>query len=67
MISAKRKLYAQENTTGRVVPEPSRQRWYFGGKILGDKSKIGDINIQQGFVIQCLVNNLHFNVVHTKD
>ena len=67
MASAKRKLYAQEKAAGVPVAEPSRQRWYFGGKLLADKLKMGDSNVTQGFVIQCVVNNLEFNCVPTKD
>merc|ERR1712142_1017606 len=42
ILAAKRKLQSQE--TGKV-PEPSRQRWYYSGKLLGDKMKISDVNI----------------------
>ncbi len=64
ILSAKRKLQSQE--TGKV-PEPSRQRWYYGGKLLGDKMRISDVNIPSGFVIQCVVNNLDFDVIRTKE
>lgn len=64
VLTAKRKLQAQENVK---VPEPSRQRWYYGGKLLSDKMRIGDTNIPTGFVIQCVVNNLDFGVIRTKD
>lgn len=64
ILAAKRKLQSQE--TGKV-PEPSRQRWYYSGKLLGDKMKISDVNIPSGFVIQCVVNNLDFGVIRTKD
>ena len=36
--------------------EPSKQRWYFGGKLLADKTRIGDINIPSGHVVQCILN-----------
>ena len=36
--------------------EPSKQRWYFGGKLLTDKTKIGDVNIPSGYVVQCILN-----------
>merc|ERR1719369_151347 len=62
VAAAKRKLHEQER-----VPEPRRQRWYFGGKLLGDKVQISDANIPSGFVIQCIVNNLDFDVITTKD
>ena len=68
VLSAKRKLQAQES--GKIppaIPEPSRQRWYYGGKLLSDKMRIGDANIPTGFVIQCVVNNLDFGVIRTKD
>ena len=45
------------------VPEPARQRWYFSGKLLGDKTKIGDAKIPSGYVVQCVVNNLDFEVI----
>jgi hypothetical protein len=64
VLSAKRKLQHQE--VGKI-PEPSRQRWYYGGKLLSDKLKVGDANIPAGFVIQCVVNNLDFGVIRTKE
>ena len=64
ILVAKRKLQAQE--IGRV-PEPSRQRWYYGGKLLSDKMRVGDANIPTGFVIQCVVNNLEFGIIRTKE
>ena len=60
ILAAKRKLQSQE--TGKV-PEPSRQRWYYCGKLLGDKMRISDVNIPSGYVIQCVVNNLDFGVI----
>lgn len=36
--------------------EPSRQRWFFGGKLLGDKMHIEEAKIQQSYVIQVIVN-----------
>lgn len=36
--------------------EPSRQRWFFGGKLLGDKLHLDEIKIQPGYVIQVIVN-----------
>lgn len=64
VMAAKRKLQSQETPK---VPEPSRQRWYYSGKLLGDKMRISDINIPTGFVIQCVVNNLEFGVIRTKE
>jgi len=59
---AKKKLQDQEG-----CQEPSRQRWYFGGKLLGDKNKVGDAQVPQGYVIQCIINTLDFDVITTKE
>jgi len=59
---AKKKLQDQEG-----IAEPARQRWYFGGKLLGDKLRVSEAAIPQGFVIQCIVNTLDFDVITTKD
>jgi len=59
---AKKKLQDQEGTA-----EPSRQRWYFGGKLLGDKLRVSEAGVPQGFVIQCIVNTLDFDVITTKE
>jgi len=59
---AKKKLHDQEGTA-----EPSRQRWYFGGKLLGDKLRVSEAGVPQGFVIQCIVNTLDFDVITTKE
>ena len=81
VLSAKRKLQAisgsaagngilKAQESGKIlptIPEPSRQRWYYSGKLLSDKMRIGDANIPTGFVIQCVVNNLEFGVIRTKD
>uniref|UniRef100_A0A0A9XXE8 Ubiquitin domain-containing protein 1 n=1 Tax=Lygus hesperus TaxID=30085 RepID=A0A0A9XXE8_LYGHE len=48
---AKKKLQYQEGL------EPSKQRWFFGGKLLGDKLHIEDAKIVPGYVIQVIVNN----------
>ena len=62
VLSAKKKLYHQID----VMAEPSRQRWYFGGKLLSDKIRIGDCNIPTGHVIQCIVNEpVKFDVIQT--
>lgn len=45
------------------LPEHCRQRWYFGGKLLGDKMRMGDCNVPSGYVIQCIVNPLQFDVI----
>ena len=36
--------------------EPSRQRWFFGGKLLADKFRVEDAKIQPGYVVQVIVN-----------
>ena len=53
---AKRKL--QETSAAVAEVEPARQRWYFGGKLLGDKTRIGNANIPQGYVVQCVVSQI---------
>lgn len=47
---AKKKLQSQEGL------EPSRQRWFFGGKLLGDKLRIEEAKIMPGYVVQVIVN-----------
>lgn len=47
---AKKKLENQEGL------EPSRQRWFFGGKLLGDKLRIEEAKISPGYVVQVIVN-----------
>lgn len=36
--------------------EPSRQRWFFGGKLLSDKLRIEEAKILPGYVVQVIVN-----------
>ena len=69
VMAAKKRLYTkqQEIGGGGSVPEPARQRWYFAGKLLGDKTRIGDAKIPAGYVVQCVVNNLDFEVIKAKD
>jgi len=59
---AKKKLQDQEG-----LAEPARQRWYYGGKLLGDKLRVSEAGVPQGFVIQCIVNTLDFDVITAKD
>ena len=33
----------------------------------GDKSKVGDAHVPQGYVIQCIINTLDFDVITTKE
>jgi len=60
---------AKKKLTGQVdkMVDPSRQRWYFGGKLLSDKMRISDCNIPPGHVIQCVVNDMpvQFDVIRT--
>jgi len=55
---AKRKLHEQEG-----VGDPSRQRWYFGGKMLADKQPMGETAVPSGYVIQCIINVVEFDVI----
>ncbi|KAK7573751.1 hypothetical protein V9T40_010942 [Parthenolecanium corni] len=48
---AKRKLHLKEGI------EPSTQRWFFGGKLLGDRVRIDEIKVLPGYVIQVVVNS----------
>lgn len=34
----------------------SRQRWFFSGKLLTDKTRLQDTKIQKDFVVQVIVN-----------
>ncbi len=49
VYQVKRRLHAEHNI------EPSRQRWFFSGKLLTDKTKIEDAKIPKGFVVQVIV------------
>jgi len=55
---AKRRLQESEG-----VGEPSSQRWYYGGKLLNDKSTMADV--PSGHVVQCIINTVQFDVVPT--
>ena len=35
----------------------NRQRWYYGGKMLGDKMAVQDCNIVNGWIIQCIITD----------
>lgn len=50
IVTAKKKLQCQEGL------EPSRQRWFFGGKLLSDKLRIEEAKILPGYVVQVIVN-----------
>lgn len=36
------------------------QRWFYGGKLLGDKIQIEEAHIVSGYVVQVIVNTEHF-------
>ncbi|XP_023322699.1 ubiquitin domain-containing protein 1 [Eurytemora carolleeae] len=59
--AAKKKLAEQEE-----LPNDSRQRWYYGGKLLGDRTRIGEANIPPNHLIQCIVNILEFDIIQTQ-
>lgn len=37
------------------------QRWFYGGKLLGDKQPLEEAHIQSGYVVQVIVNQEHPN------
>ncbi|XP_055849484.1 ubiquitin domain-containing protein 1 [Episyrphus balteatus] len=37
------------------------QRWFYSGKLLGDKVPLEDCHIQNGYVVQVIVNTEHYN------
>lgn len=37
------------------------QRWFYSGKLLGDKILIEDAQIQSGYIVQVIVNTEHYN------
>ena len=49
-MKIKKKLFELEKI------EPSRQKWFFSGKILSDKLKIEDAKIPKGYVVQVVVS-----------
>lgn len=46
----KKQLEEQEDIDG------IRQRWFFSGKLLTDKTRLQDTKIQKDFVVQVIVN-----------
>ncbi|XP_045468954.1 ubiquitin domain-containing protein 2 [Harmonia axyridis] len=48
--SCKKKLQSQESI------DPSKQRWFYGGKLLGDKLRVEEAKIPVGYIIQVIVN-----------
>ncbi|XP_060801317.1 ubiquitin domain-containing protein 2 [Amyelois transitella] len=47
----KNKLHAQENI------EPWRQRWFYGGKLLGDRLLVEEARVTPGYVVQVIVSS----------
>ncbi|XP_070539632.1 ubiquitin domain-containing protein 2-like [Ptychodera flava] len=45
----KRRIHTEEGI------EPSRQRWFFSGRLLNDKTKIEEAKIPKGFIVQVVV------------
>lgn len=37
------------------------QRWFYGGKLLGDKILVEDAQIQPMYIVQVIVNTEHYN------
>lgn len=48
-------LQAQENV------DACCQRWFYGGKLLGDKILVEDAQIQPQYIVQVIVNTEHYN------
>ncbi|XP_048448374.1 ubiquitin domain-containing protein 1-like [Rhincodon typus] len=48
----KRQLHTEEGI------EPSRQRWFFSGRLLTDKMRLQETKIQKDFVVQVIVNEV---------
>ncbi len=63
VASAKRRLHESH---GPKIPEPARQRWYYGGKLLRDRHRLGSASISAGHVIQCVVSKIDFDVIQAK-
>ncbi|XP_030756869.1 ubiquitin domain-containing protein 2 [Sitophilus oryzae] len=56
----KKKLQSQEGI------ESSRQRWFYGGKLLGDKLHIEEAKIPLGYVVQVIVNMENYSPIPNK-
>lgn len=37
------------------------QRWFYGGKLLGDKILVEEAQIQPQYIVQVIVNTEHYN------
>ncbi|EDW34285.1 GL21661 [Drosophila persimilis] len=51
----KKKLQATEGV------DACCQRWFYSGKLLGDKVPIDECSIHQGYVVQVIINTEHYN------
>lgn len=49
------RLQAQENV------DACCQRWFYSGKLLGDKIQVDEAHIQSGYIVQVIVNTEHYN------
>lgn len=49
VLKIKKKLHQLEGI------EPSKQRWFYAGKILTDKTTIGEAKIPKGYVVQVIL------------
>lgn len=56
----KKKLQSQEGI------EASRQRWFYGGKLLGDKLLVEEAKIPPGYVVQVIVNMENYSPIPNK-
>lgn len=50
----KKKLQQQESV------DACCQRWFYGGKLLGDKIHVEEAHIQSGYIVQVIVNTEHY-------
>ena len=50
VYKVKKRIHEEEGVN------PSKQRWYFSGKLLSDKTKFEDAKIPKGFVVQVIVS-----------
>lgn len=50
VIKVKRQLQVEEGV------DPSRQRWYYSGRLLSDKMRIEEAKIPKGFVVQVIIS-----------
>lgn len=49
ILAAKRRLEALEGIAA------AHQRWFFGGKLLADRTRVDEARLQMGFVVQVAV------------